>query len=333
MNKTIVIFAGLILALFIATSCGSDEPKNIVETDNIDSLVMKYPDSVEILIRHGRFYSDNYKYKKALPSAAKAFRLDSNNLDARLLYAHVMNNKMDRTVEEVMTARRHFAVVHKAQPKNLEALVSLASTYSYVEDFETSFQYLNEALRMNPKYRDAYVMKGTNYMRIGKTDLAKSSYETAVQQDPEFYEGYLFLGALYQSEGNPICTEYYITATKIKPDDLELQYSLAYAYQEMGQYDKAKETYRHMRTMDSTYAMPVFQLGYIKQFYEDDIDSAMVYYNQAIVMEPRFVEAWHNLGYCHELKSDRLKALAAYSKALKYNPNFEKSREAADRLR
>lgn len=333
MNKTFVLLLGLLLTYLAVTSCSEDKQATTSVTDNIDTLVVRYPDSIEILVRHGRFYSDRYKYKVAFPSAAKAFRLDSNNLEARLLYAHILNNKGDRNTEDVMLARRHFLVVHKKQPKNTEALVSLASTYSYVEDFETSFQYLNEALRIDQKYRDAYVMKGTNYMKIGRMDLAKSSYETAVQQDPEFYEGYLFLGALYQSEGNPICTQYYLTATKIKPDDLELQYALAYAYQETKNFEMAKETYRHMRTMDSTYAMPIFQLGYIKQFYENDIDSAMIYYNQAIVMEPRFVEAWHNLGYCHELKNDRLKALAAYSKALKYNPNFEQSREAADRLK
>lgn len=333
MSKTIFILLGLALTLQMVFSCDSEKEKVVVETTNVDSLVKMYPDSVEILVRHGRYYSDNYKYKKAMQSAAKAFRLDSNNIEARLLYAHVLNNKADRSTEDVMVARRHFDVVRKKQPKNTEALVSLASTYSYVEDFQTSFQYLNEALRIDPKYRDAYVMKGTNYMKMGNMDLAKSSYETAVQQDPEFYEGYLFLGALYQSEGNPVCIQYYISATKIRPNDLELQYSLAYAYQDLGEYEQAKETYRTMEGMDSTYVMPVFQQGYIKQFYENDIDSAMIFYNRAIVMEPRFVEAWHNLGMCHEAKKDRGKALSAYGRALKYNPNFELSREAANRLK
>ncbi|MBU2020588.1 MAG: tetratricopeptide repeat protein, partial [Bacteroidetes bacterium] len=62
-------------------------------------------------------------------------------------------------------------------------------------------------------------------------------------------------------------------------------------------------------------------------------DSAEILYNQAIIKEPRFVEAWHNLGMIHETRGEKTRALQAYAKALKYNPEFELSREAADRLR
>jgi phage terminase large subunit-like protein len=66
--------------------------------------------------------------------------------------------------------------------------VSLASTYTQQGDFEKSFQYINEALRIDKKYRDAYILKGTNYLTLGNRKLAKSSYETAIQQDTKFFE-------------------------------------------------------------------------------------------------------------------------------------------------
>jgi len=331
------IWIGIIAFLLVGLSlqnCGGDtKPQVKKESKNIDSLLVRYPDSVPILIRHGQYYFEKYNFEKSMSSAAKAFRLDSNNIDARMLYADVLNNRSDRTIEEVMTAQRHFGYIIEKQPKNIRAMVSMASTFSLMQDFDRSFQYINEALRINPKYRDAYILKGTNYLQMNKIPLAKSSYETAVQQDPEFYEAYVALGNLYQKEDNPICMEYYTTAASIAPKDLSVLYLEAYAYQYFGKTEEALQKYRALYQLDDSFAMAQFQQGFIKQFYQNDIDSAMVFYDRALLQEPRFVEAWHNLGMCYEEKNEVSKALQSYSRALKYDPDFEKSREAANKLK
>jgi tetratricopeptide (TPR) repeat protein len=321
------------LGLLSVMSCKSDANKNKPESTNIDTLLLKYPDSVPILLRHGTYYYEKLRFDKALPSATKAFRLDSNNLDVRMLFAEVLNNDPKRSLENVLTAQRHFDYILKKKPKNTKALVGLASTFSLMQDFERSFQYINEALRIDPKFRDAYVLKGTNYLQMDNMKLAKSSYETATQQDPEFFEAYIALGDLYDSEKNPICIQYFTTASQLQPEDVGVLYKLAYAYQQYDRLEDALSLYRVMYQKDPTFAMSLFQQGYIKHIYMNEIDSAMIYYNQALVIEPKFVEAWHNLGMCYEVKSNVPKALKAYSQALKYNPDFEKSREAAEKLR
>ncbi|MGJ8660902.1 MAG: tetratricopeptide repeat protein [Bacteroidota bacterium] len=318
---------------FLMTNCGDKKGKPQKASQNIDTLLMKYPDSIPLLLKHGNYYFDKYNFNKALSSAAKAFRLDSNNIDARILFADVLNNRPDRTIEEVVTAQRHFTYIVAKQPKNVRALVSLASTYSLMQDFDMSFKYINDALRIDPRYRDAYILKGTNYLQLNKIPLAKSSYETAVQQDPDFYEAYVALGNLYQKEDNPICIEYYTTAATIAPKDLNVLYLQAYALQYFGKSEEALQKYREMYVIDDSFAMAQFQQGFIKQFYQNDIDSAIIFYDRALLQEPTFVEAWHNLGMCYEDKKDKSQALQAYSKALKYNPEFQKSRDAADKLR
>lgn len=327
---TIVI---LLTALLLQNCGGENKSQAKKVTQNIDSLLMQFPDSVPLLVRHGQYYFEKYRFDRAMSSAAKAFRLDSNNIEARMLYADVLNNRPDRSIEEVMTAQRHFGYIIKKNPKSVRALVSLASTYSLMQDFDRSFQYINEALRIDPKYRDAYILKGTNYLQLNKIPLAKSSYETAVQQDPKFYEAYVALGNLYQKEDNPICMEYYTTAASIAPKDLSVLYLEAYAYQYFGKSEEALQKYREMYIIDNSFAMAQFQQGFIKQFYQSDIDSAIIFYDRALLQEPKFVEAWHNLGICYEEKKDNGKALQSYSKALKYDPNFEKSREAANKLK
>lgn len=322
----------LFLIPFFFISCGGSKPTKTLPKD-IDSLLVLFPDSVELIIEHGTKMLKEYKFDKAMVDGAKAFRLDSNNMDARMLYADVLNNRPERSVADVAAAQRHFKVITKKQPKNPKALVGLASTYSQQMDFEKSFQYINQALKIDPRYRDAYVMKGSNYLFLDKRDLAKSSYETAVQQDPSFYEAYLMLGSLYQAENNKICIEYYKTAADLQPKNPEVLFSLAYAQQVFEEPEKALEIYRKMIKIDTSYYQALNQIGVIKQYNYKQIDSAIYYYNSALQTEPRMVEAWHNLGMCYEEKGDITRAMQAYAKALKYNPDFKMSRERADALK
>ncbi len=328
------LFAG-VFAVALASSCTETEVPKPEGPRNLDSLLSVYPDSIPLLLERGNLRFDAYEYDLAMNDAAKAFRLDSSDLTARLLYAEVLNNREHRTVEDVATAQRHYKVVIKKEPKNLRALVGLAATFAFQQDFEKTFQYVNEALRIDPRYRNAYVLKGSTYRQLGNLDLAISSYETAIQQDPDFFEAYFLLGQIYQSQNDPVCVEYFATALELRPDILEVKYQLAYSKQLHDQVEGAKSLYREMAhdTIDFYVARGLFHQGYIHQFIEGNIDSAMYFYKSALETEPRYVEAWHNLGLCHEEKGDKTKALQSFAKALKYDPNFELSRQEADRLR
>jgi tetratricopeptide (TPR) repeat protein len=324
----------LILPVFFLINCG-DSKTNNSKPLSIDSLIVLYPDSVPLLIQHGSKMLKEFKFDKAIEDGAKAFRLDSNNIDARQLYADILNNRPTRTVSDILIAQRHFNYIIKKEPKNTKALVSLATTYSQQQNFDKSFQYINLALRIDPKYRDGYVLKGTNYLQLGNLELAKSSYETAVQQDPKFFEAYVMLGSIYQSEENEICLEYYLTAAKLKPRNLEVLYSIAYANQDFNRIEEAKKYYRKMIEIDTTYSQALFQQGYIKQWLDKktDLDSAMYFYNSAIQTTPNYVEAWHNLGLCYLDKGDKPNAMQSFRHDLKYDPTFELSKEMINKIK
>lgn len=337
-------FIALLSIAFLLSNCGGTDSKTQKNSTNIDSLIVMYPDSVPIIILHGNKMIERYDYDSALKDGAKAFRMDSTNTGARFLYARALNNRAQRTVSDVQLAQRHFKYVLKKEPKNLRAYIELAATFGQQGDYETSFRYINEALHIDKRYRDAYVLKGTNYLQLGNRKLAKSSYETAIQQDPDFFEAYLYLGTLYQEDGDQLCLEYYKTAVQLKPKSLDALYALAYAYQHFDHEDDALRIYREMVKIDPEYTPSYFQQGWIKYFKEakkaptpdmraQAIDSAMHFYHIALQKEPRYVEAWHNLGLCYVSKGDRSQALQAFSNALKYNPDFTPARDEAEKLR
>ena len=315
---------GFILILFVfAISCQNKGAEPLNSTLSLDSLLLKYPDSVNLLVKHGELALTNFKYDIAIADAAKAFRLDSSRLDTRMLYADAICNNPALQNADITKAQFHYQKLIKKAPKNVRALVGMAMTYTLRQDFDNSFKYINRALKINPRYRNAYVLKGSNYRMLGNTKLAISSYETAVQQDPNFYGGYLMLGALYQYEKDPICIQYYTTASQLQPNNPDCLYALAYAKEIFGQENDAKMIYRKMIRIDSTYYEAYFQLGYIKQFTDIDLDSALYFYNAALDIEPRHIESNHNIGLIYEDKKDISKALLSYAKVLKYNPEFK----------
>lgn len=331
-NSLLIVF----LVALIASCSGNKKEIAAVEPtpNNIDSLLNLYPDSIPLLLFRGNEAIKEYRFYDALVDGARAFRLDSMNVDTRMLYAQSLNNKANRTIEEVSNAQRHFHYVVFKQPENTDALIALATTYRYLQDADNAFKYVNQALKIDVKKREAYALKGSLYMDMESYDLAKSSYETAVQQDPGFYEAYLHLAIIYHKEKNPVCLEYYQTAYELNPKDPEFLYSYAFALEFFGKVEESKAMYRIMAKNEEKYykARGLFHLGHIKQREENEIDSAIYFYSQAIDNQKDYVEAYHNRGMCYELKGDIQSAKQEYLSALKYNEEFQLSIDAFNKL-
>ena len=318
----------LFFLLFTLQSC-TDKPKNQQNASNLslDSLLLRHPDSLELIIRHGNQAMSKMDYATAMADGAKAFRIDSSRLECRLLYAEALINKSNKSVADIFNAKRNYLFIIKMDTKNPKALVGLANAYCLLEDHDSAFKYIEQALKINPRFRDAYILKGSIYRLLGNFKLAVSSYETAVQQDPEFYQGYIMLGALYEWKQDPLCIEYYTTAYQLQPKNPDVIYSLAYAKQLFGKEAEAKGLYRKMIRIDSKCFIAYFQIGYMKQFSENDLDSALFYYDKTLEINNKHIESYHNIGLIYEDKKDITNALFSYAKVLKYNPEYTLSLE------
>jgi len=339
-KQTVIHIFILVVSLFlyISFSCSNSKKQDatpiVLSSENIDSLLNLSPDSISFLLFRGNLALDDYRFLDALSDGARAFRLDSNNVQVRMLYGLSLNNKEDRTIEDISTAQRHFKYVLAKEPQHTDALVGIASTYRSLQDVENAFKFVNEALRIDPKKREAYALKGSIYLDLENYKLAKSSYETAVQQDPTFYEAYLHLAMIYHREANPLSLEYYQTAYELKPDDAELLYSLAFAQESFGKLDEATENYRKLSQNKDQYykSHGLFHIGHIKQRKTNEIDSALYYYSQAIKTDKHYVEAYHNRGMCYELKGNIQSAKIEYMEAIRLDKEFQLSIDAYDRL-
>lgn len=339
MNK--IVFLLLCAVLF---SCGDDpktDPNPVLKTEKgeksrkeiVDSLLQVDPNNIDLIVERSNIYLDEFDFRQARNFSARAFALDSNNVKARSLYAWTMINKPSPPLREIERAQRHLKVVIEKDPKNPEAYLRIANTYSLVGDFKTSFEYLNEAIKLDEFYRDAYVLKGSNYRVLGNNKLAASSYETAVQIDNDFFLGYFKLGELYSEMGDPIALEYYMTARDLNPTSPNAQYAVAKTLQDIGQYNESMAEYRSILVEFPEMREAMFNQGYIKLIHQNELDSAVYYYTMTTDAFPDYTEAWYNLGLAYAEQGRTSDAARAYSTCLKLNPDYTAAKDAAQELR
>jgi tetratricopeptide (TPR) repeat protein len=344
--KFIFIFS--VFGIFTFNSCSneaeSDVQRFFVKERNdlsaadqllfLDSALQENPQNIDLLLQKGKLCKELLDFRCALDAGAKAFLLDSTNLEARKLYAWTLINKPDAPLGDIDRARRHYRYILSLEPNNLAIKIELANTYALTGDFEASFKLINDVLRLNDRYRDAYVLKGSNYRVVGNYNLALSSYQTAVQIDPDFFMGHLQTAYLLtEMENHELALEYYRNAADIDPKSLEALYGIAKSLQDLNRFDEAQQAYRNILQIDPDFFIAYFNQGFIKQYYTQELDSAVFYYNAAIDIEPEYVKALHHLGETY-FSLDRISdAARMYAKVLTLNPDYEPTLIAKEKLR
>ena len=336
-----VIYLMILSTLFLF-SCGNEGDNNSVEEQftikeksenlneaeirlmELDSIIDADEKNIQALLEKGAICKDNLDFKCALNVGAKAFKIDSTNLEARKLYAWTLINKPNPPLDDIDRAKRHYKYVLSEDQKNPDLMVELANTYALTGDFEPAFKYINDALRIDDKHRDAYVLKGSIYKTIDNLDIALSSYQTAIQIDPDYFLGHLEIGYLYSDMREPkLALEYYENAAELDPESLNAWYGVAMSYQELGDFEEAQSAYRELLNVNPNFYIAYMNQGVIHHEYLNDLDSAVYYYNKAIDVEPEAVRAWHNLGAAYLDQGREVDAARAFNEVLGLNPDYE----------
>ncbi|MEX1193214.1 MAG: tetratricopeptide repeat protein [Brumimicrobium sp.] len=335
-----------ILTTFLFVACDENKPDKSgkyytdsekTDTNSLQALadsVEKNPDNIKLWIKLGELCKEDLNFKCALDAGARAYMLDSTNLDARKLYAWSLINKPQAPLEDIERSKKHYKYVLSVKKNDPETMVNLANTYSLTGDFKTAIKYINDALRIDEEYRDAYVLKGSIYKTMEKFDLALSSYQTAVQIDPDYFIGHLQIGwLLTEMEDHKLALEYYENAAELKPKNLNATYGIAKSLQDLGKYDKALAGYRTLLRNDSTAYVAYFNQGYIKHYYQEELDSAVYFYNRLLDEQPEYIHGWYQIGEAYFAQGRQADAARAFSKALRIDDEYEPAIEASQKLR
>jgi tetratricopeptide (TPR) repeat protein len=331
------IFVSLLLIVYILSmpSCKNKTEKLVAESknelaDEIAAISKKIADdnkNASLYNQRAELYIKAEKLNDALSDVNKAISIDSKMPVVYLTLSdiYLLQGKPGNALDAI---QKSLAI----DDKYADGYLKLAKLYLVMKDYEKTGQNINKVLNLDPNNAKAYFLKGFALEENGDTIKAVESYQKSVALDPQYFDAYIQLGSLYVMKKSPLAAGYFNSALNIKPNSKETLYMLGMFYQENEQPEKALDTYKRMIILDSTNKLPYYNSGYVNLVYLKKFKQGLEFFTKAIKLDPKYIEAYFNRGYCYELAGDFAKARIDYEKALKITPNYPNAIEGLNRL-
>jgi protein O-mannosyl-transferase len=173
----------------------------------------------------------------------------------------------------------------------------------------------NELLRIKPDDFNGYNTRGRLLFDQGKLDPALADFNRSIELNPRFSKAYSNRGAIYGIRGEyGLAAEDLTKALELNPDEYVAHSNRALAYMSMGKYrDAVSDCKAYLRySPDEASMWDLVAACYLNlKMY----DSALVYSDQAISMDPSIGAYYVNRGYIHLFMGDHAKARSDAGKA------------------
>ncbi len=336
--------------LLVLAACGgeSDDPIDIIDQPNDDTTIVSF-DSLKFFNNQVAANPGNsdWLFKRAVYSLGKgnaasskadlelAMRFDSMNMDVHLLYGN-----LQLSMTHLDTSKFHYEYILERDSSNTGALIGMSKLYALLNNSAMADIYISSALTVDPYMAEAYFMRGIVYRsdyyetaRQESWDIAVSSFQTCVEQDPDYYSAYIEMGVMYDQAGSELSLEYYNSALDIFPESQEAWYNIGMYHQTRGNVNKALSAYTTLNELDSAWADPYYNQGYLHLLMTKDLDSAIYYFTKATDLDPEYFQAYNNLGLAYETKGDLDNAKKSYQLAVEANPDFQLAKDNLDRVK
>lgn len=151
--------------------------------------------------------------------------------------------------------------------------------------------------------------------------IEKAARPTRVARGFELFSRGQISALRGDQEGNEAAVDLLSRSVEVDPSFVVAAYMLGVVHSSLGNRWKAAAQFRAATQLDPTYPEPYKALGdlYLSQP-RRLFDQAVEAYNKAIELRPFYADAFVGLGDAKAAKSDIDGAIAAYQKALVYNP-------------
>jgi len=232
-------------------------------------------------------------------------------------------------VDSAISALRKAA---ELDPSDEKAYIKLAETYLIIKNHSMAQKSADIALSINIDSDQAYFLKGIVFMEQGDTTNAITNFRIAANLDTANYEVLMQLGSIYQSIGDTIAFKYYFSALNARPDDENALFNIARYYQELMQFEDALTYYEKVNKIYPQNKYAFFNKGYILLVENEDFDNAEMAFEQAINIDPSYVEAVYNLGRTYEAQGRYTEATTKYRHALEIYPNYPLAIDGLNRI-
>lgn len=234
---------------------------------------------------------------------------------------------------------QHYEDQLKTDPHNLKLILAIAEAYYNFKDYPEAIEYYKRALELDPGNVQIKLLLAESY--LGNNDLIRSStlFEELIKVEPRNPEVLGALGRIQSLHNNLIEAEnYYQRALDIDPKNFSVLYYLGELRIEQRRFAQAQEIFLDLLRRDpsATWVTQALErakqgpiLESIRQLVEEgNYKKAIIRYKEQLVINPKNVELYVELGHAYMLKHDYKAAIKVYKAGLKAQPNANRLRLA-----
>lgn len=329
MKRFFVALAGLLML----AGCGESSDKNDKQSKENQQIVTsaqnEVTDTLDVngYINRARWYLANEKIGNAIRDINSALSIDGKNVDALLVLADIYYALGDQD-NIMMTLNKATEI----SPLDSRPIIKLAELSFLQGNTNLANAYLDKALELKSLNPQAYYMRGVICLYKNDTVQALKQFMKARNQDDSFIDPVLQIASIYSAQRNPMAYDFYALALQMEPDNLGLYYDLAMYMQDNGKPEKALEIYDTLDVrMPGNYNV-LFNKGYVNLVYLSNYDKAIEWFDKALEINPKSVDALLNKGVAYEQKGNFKQAKSIYLRILRDNPNYQLAIDALNRM-
>jgi tetratricopeptide (TPR) repeat protein len=327
MYKLFKLFSFFIFAIIFFISCnlnnnGSNEIEIVNQNkDSIEIIsdkIRETPKNPDLFEQRARLQFDKTNIEEAINDIKIALVLDSLNINYYLTLAEY-NLVLGRSG----IARKSLEKALEINPKNIEARLKLSQIYFYVQMYKEAMKeimFLENNMLQNA---ESYFLKGLILEETESNQEAIRAYKKAIEYDKNFWQAHNHLGLIHYKFNKPIAVEYFKTAVRLFPDNLEIRLNAGITFQEFDQANLAIEQYDYILSVDSTVYIAHYNKGYVYNELLNDYYAAIESFSKAIELDMESHQAYYNRGFAFENLGNLDAAENDYRKALEVFPNYE----------
>lgn len=332
MNKYVIVF--LVITITYFWGCNNvvqKENKSIAfETDSISILTnLLLTDSLNagLFADRAELYLQKSKIDPALRDLQAALELTPNDPALFILLSDIYY-ALEQTDNSIASLKKSV----RLEPKNVIPYLKLSEIYLRLDDAKTAIKYADEAININMQNPESYYVKAMGLIENKDTSAAIINLKISANLDTNNYMANMQLGVIYTAANDSVSKIYFNNAIIAKPDDERALYYLGMYYQENKEFVKAIEYFSRITELYRGNKRSYYNMGYIYLVELEEFENAKLMFQEAVSINPRFVEATYNLGRTLEALEDYNGARKNYKKSLELLPNYPLAVQGMNRL-